>query len=155
MIDLQGYTHQMNTINKSEIIRRLQEHNILLTQQRIQIAQVLFDSGEHLSADEILRRINKGRGRVSKATVYNTLHLFAEKGLVLEVTTDPNRIYYDPNNEPHHHFYDAEEGMLVDIPYDAIKVECLPELPKGKELQGIDVVIRVKDVNTVGADANT
>ena len=54
--------------------------------------------------------------RVSKATVYNTLNLFCERGLLRTVDVDPSRQYYDSSIESHHHFYNVDTGELIDIP---------------------------------------
>ena len=68
-----------------DIVQLLTSHNISPTNQRVKIAQVLFAEPQHLSADQVLSIVNTERNFVSKATVYNTLGLFAKKGLVREV----------------------------------------------------------------------
>jgi Fur family iron response transcriptional regulator len=55
----------------------LQLHDILPTQPRIEIAQILFGGRGHPSAEQIFHRVNEDRNRVCKATVYNTFGLFA------------------------------------------------------------------------------
>ncbi len=88
--------------------------------------------------------VNTGNRPVSKATVYNTLGLLAEKGVVREVIADPTRIFYDPNTQPHHHFFDVVSGNLTDISADQIHVSNLPPLPPGAELEGVDVIVRLR-----------
>lgn len=51
----------------------------------------------------------------SKATVYNTLNLFRDRGLIREVIVDPKRVFYDPNTEPHQHLYSVDTGEITDI----------------------------------------
>ncbi|MGB5339359.1 MAG: Fur family transcriptional regulator [Gammaproteobacteria bacterium] len=123
----------------------LKANGILPTQQRLLIARVLFESRQHLSADQIIGRVNDGRDRVSKATVYNTLGLFARNGLIHEVIVDPARVFYDSNTSHHHHFYNVDTGELEDIDADALAVEILPELPDGTTTVGVDVIIRVRN----------
>ena len=134
------YTHE-------ELITLLGRHGINTTAQRLDIARVLFTHGDHVSAETVFDRVNRelteGR-RVSKATVYNTLGLFAEKGLIRQVIADPTRVFYDPNTEPHHHFYDVERHVLTDIDETDIEMRGLPPLPDGATLEGVDVVIRVR-----------
>jgi len=101
----------------------------------------------HLSAEEVFRLVNADNRRVSKATVYNTLGLLAEKGVVREVIADPNRIFYDPNTQPHHHFFDVATGQLTDISADQIQVSGLPPLPVGAQLEGVDVIVRLRPSN--------
>lgn len=123
----------------------LKANGILPTQQRLMIARVLFECQQHLSADQVLGRVNDGRDRVSKATVYNTLGLFARNGLIREVIVDPTRVFYDPNTSHHHHFYNVDTGELQDIDADRLAVEKLPELPDGTTTVGVDVIIRVRN----------
>ena len=132
-------------LSEAEASERLQQYDILPTQQRLQIAQVLLTRDQHLSADQVLDLVNAAGNRVSKATVYNTLGLFARKGILREVIVDPSRVFYDTNNGPHHHFYNVDSGELSDIDAARIPVEQLPEAPEGTRVDGVEVVIRVRD----------
>src|SRR5512139_2395209 len=117
----------------------LRSHDINPTHQRIEIAHALFSRQEHLSADQVMAIVNTRHAETSKATVYNTLRLFLEKGLVRELIVDPSRVFYDPNTTPHYHFYDVVTGRLTDIPADAVRVEALPSPPPGTVTDGVDV----------------
>lgn len=123
----------------------LRSHGILPTQQRMLIAKVLFEQHCHVSADQLMRQVNVERERVSKATVYNTLGLFARQGLLREIIVDPSRVYYDTNIKPHHHFYNIDTGELHDIHPDDVSVRDLPILPEGTITDGVDVIIRVRN----------
>jgi Fur family iron response transcriptional regulator len=128
-----------------DISAKLKDHGVLPTPQRLEIAGVLLDRPQHLSADQLLDRLRAGGSRVSKATVYNTLNLFAERGLVKEVTVDPSRKYYDSTTHPHHHFFHVQTGQLSDIPADQIEVRGLPPLPAGTEQEGVEVLVRIRN----------
>ena len=132
------------TYSPTEITALLRSHDINPTSQRIEIAQVLFSRCEHLSAEDVFALVNGDSSRVSKATVYNTLGLFAERGLIREVIADPTRVFYDPNTAPHHHFYDTSTGRLMDIPAEDVKIHSLPALPEGMRMEGVDVIVRVR-----------
>jgi Fur family iron response transcriptional regulator len=132
------------SLSEDQAIERLREYDIMPTQQRMQIAQVLFTRDQHLSADQVLEMVNAAGNRVSKATVYNTLGLFARKGIVREVIVNAARVFYDTNNSAHHHFYNIDTGELLDIAPEQIPVEQLPEAPQGTAVDGVDVVIRVR-----------
>jgi Fur family transcriptional regulator, iron response regulator len=123
----------------------LEAHGILPTQQRLQIADVLFSGHRHLSADQVLGEANERGYRVSKATVYNTLGLFARKGLIREVIVDPSRVFYDPNTGPHHHFYNLDTGELTDLDPERLPIHSLPPLPPGTVAEGVDVIIRLRN----------
>ncbi len=114
------------------------------TAQRVALAEILFAKPQHLSAEELLEQARRKGVQVSKATVYNTLNLFVDCGLVREVNVDSSRIYYDPTMTPHHHIYNVDTGELTDIPYDAVQLAELPELPPGTETAGVEVVVKVR-----------
>jgi Fur family iron response transcriptional regulator len=122
----------------------LRRHDINPTHQRIEIAYALFGHGAHLSADQIMARVNDRHPETSKATVYNTLNLFLEKQLIREVIVDPNKVFYDPNTEPHYHLYDADTGKLTDIDASEVTISGLPQLPAGVVTEGVDVIVRVR-----------
>jgi Fur family iron response transcriptional regulator len=131
-------------LSREAISGKLRSHGVTPTRQRVEIAHVLFERMEHLSADQILALVNARVAETSKATVYNTLKLFLERKLVRELIVDPAKVFYDPNTEPHHHFYDVESGRLTDIPAESIRISELPPLPPGMEAEGVDVIIRTR-----------
>lgn len=128
-----------------ELQEKLARHGVQPTPQRLEVAAVLLDRAQHLSADQILDRLRAAGSRVSKATVYNTLKLFGECGLVRELTVDPDRKYYDSTTHAHHHFYHVGTGELSDIPEDQVRIMDLPPLPPGTEQESVEVLIRVRD----------
>lgn len=140
---------QALTPSESDVAGMLKAHGILPTQQRVMIAQVLFSQCGHFSADQVLRQVSAGDAHVSKATVYNTLGLFARTGLVREVIVDPTRVFYDPNMRPHHHFYNVDSGELIDIAQDRLGIGELPEPPAGTVTDGVDVIIRIRNESAV------
>jgi len=132
-------------MNKETVSKLLTEYAIQPTQQRMEIALLLLAKPQHLSADQVLMSVNSHENLVSKATVYNTLNLFAEKGLIRQVIVEPSKVFYDSNTETHHHIYNEDTGMLQDINADNIVIKNLPQLPVGIVKSGIDIVIRVKN----------
>ncbi|MGM0553847.1 MAG: Fur family transcriptional regulator [Pseudomonadota bacterium] len=123
----------------------LREYAISPTEQRVEIARVMFARHQHLSAEQILGLLAQRASRVSKATVYNTLNLFAERGLVREVVIDPAKLFYDSNLDPHHHIFHTDTGELEDVDPARVDISNLPALPEGKKLLGVDVIVRVSD----------
>lgn len=114
------------------------------TRQRLAIARVLFARHQHLSADQVMLSANRADAELSKATVYNTLKLFVEKRLIREVIVDPDKVFYDSNTGPHHHFYDIQTGEIIDIDAAEITVAGLPPLPEGKVAEGVDLIVRIR-----------
>ena len=144
------YTHAMNPRNPlkidpdQDIASQLRKVGITPTQQRVQIAEILFARPQHMSADQVLALVNREGPTASKATIYNTLGLFARKGLVREVIVDPSKVFYDSNTTVHHHFFNVDTGELTDIPADDLVIGNMPELPPGTESAGIDVIFRIR-----------
>lgn len=128
----------------TDITALLRAHGIAPTRQRVEIAHVLFSRCDHFSAEKIMNEINAQQGESSKATIYNTLKLFTDKGLVRELIVDPTKVFYDSNTRPHHHFYNTQTGELTDLPLDSLKFDALPELPEGMEAESIDIIVRIR-----------
>ncbi len=132
-------------MNGAALEAHLQRHGVIPTPQRLQIAEVLFRRPQHMSADQIMAAVNRSETtRVSKATVYNTLKLFTDKGLVREVIVDPARVFYDSTTGSHHHIYNVDSGELQDIPSHEVAFAKLPALPEGMQPDGIEVIMRVR-----------
>ncbi len=131
-------------LDEEQVSRLLKAHGISPTRQRMQVAAVLLARPQHLSAEQLLRLVNKEDELVSKATVYNTLGLFVRKGLVREVVVDRARVFYDSNAGDHHHLYHVDDGTLTDLDSDGITVDGLPPLPPGAKLDGVDIIVRVR-----------
>lgn len=132
-------------VTKEEIAERLIDHGVFPTAQRLDVALVILSKPQHLSADQIIAGIRSMGSRVSKATVYNTLNLFCERGLLRTVEVDPTRQYYDSCVEPHYHFYNVDTGKLTDIPTDTVDLSVGSPLPPDTRQVGVDVVIRIRD----------
>ena len=134
----------MNASDMDSLKAYLRRHGVKPTAPRLRIAGILFARPAHLSAEDIYKQVAASDRSVAKATVYNTLGLFVEKGLVREVLVDSSRVFYDSNTCPHHHLYDVSTGCLTDIPANDIEIKAVPELPAGLSLEAVDVVVRVR-----------
>lgn len=129
----------------AEIEAFMKQRGINPTAQRIQIARILLSRFQHLSADQVLKAVNEEQTIVSKATVYNTLNLFAEKGLVRQLIVDPNKVFYDSNTSAHFHIYNEDSGQLIDLDAGKLEISEMPELPDNTVECGVDVIIRVRN----------
>lgn len=124
--------------------QRLGACGIRVTPQRLQVAGLLLCAPRHLSAEQITEALRSAGTRVSKATVYNTLNLFAARGLIRQVNVDGNCAWFDSNVAPHYHFHDEQSGALLDVEPRDVQFSRLPQPPSGMEVAGIDVVIRLR-----------
>ena len=132
-------------IENEAIVSLLHSHGISITAQRTQIAAILLNRRQHLSADQVLSRLSESGAAVSKATVYNTLGLFAERGIVRQVIVDPTKVFYDSNIEAHHHFFNVDDGSLIDVDALEVPIEQLPKPPPGTVAEAVDIVIRIRN----------
>ena len=129
---------------RSRIEAKLNDSGIKATPQRIEIGTILFAKPCHMSADQLLARLREQGSSVSKATVYNTLHLFSRQGIVREVALDPTRLVYDSTTSFHHHFYNVDTGELTDIDPAGLAITGLPELPECTVTDSVELIIRVR-----------
>lgn len=132
-------------MNPVSLERRLRAHGVKPTAQRMQIGMVLLSRPCHMSADQIIKSLQTAGQKVSKATVYNTLNLFSQQGIVREIAIDPNHLVYDSTTGHHHHFYNLDTGELTDIDSQMISIDGLPELPDGTTQEGVDLIIRIRN----------
>ncbi len=124
----------------------LRNSSLRPTKQRLMIGQLLFDGiDKHVTAESLYRELKASEQKISLATVYNTLHDFCEKKLLKKVTVDTEKVYFDTNIKPHHHFYSDSEKLLIDIAKDKIKIHGLPKAPKGKKIKDVEVIAHLSD----------
>lgn len=140
----QGPPNSQLVAERERAARTLESCGITPTPQRVEIARIVLARSQHLSAEQVIGTLKQGDLAVSKATVYNTLGLFAEKGLVREVIVDPSKVFYDSNCGDHHHFYDVDSCTLTDIDAREIAIGGLPDVPDDKVLERVDVIVRVR-----------
>ena len=131
-------------VERKRIQALLAAHGVQPTAQRIRVAELLFACDQHLTAEQVIQALGRDGAHVSKATVYNTLNLFAAKGLLKSLYVNPERGLFDSNVEPHHHFHVEDTGELIDVPPGSVEFARLPPLPPGTESVSVEVVIRVR-----------
>jgi Fe2+ or Zn2+ uptake regulation protein len=119
----------------------LRGHGIQPSAHRLAVAQHVLFTDSHPSADQIWAVVRDAFPIISRATVYNTLNLLVEKGLLKHLTLAEGRTVFDPRIEPHHHFIDEGTGTIHDVPWDALDVRRVEGL-KGVEVREYQVVLR-------------
>jgi Fe2+ or Zn2+ uptake regulation protein len=119
----------------------LRDHGISPSAQRVAVAQYVLHTDEHPSADEVWARVKTHFPHVSRATVYNSLHLFVEKGLLRQLVLTEGRVVFDPNTDDHHHFIDEDTGQIHDVPWDTVQVTNVAKID-GFEVHEYQVVMR-------------
>ena len=134
-------THASYARRMDDVISVLSSRGIQPSAQRVAVARFVLTTDEHPSADQVFARVKDDLPVLSRATVYNTLHLFVEKGLLKELILAEGRVVFDPKTAPHHHFVDDDTGVIVDIPWAALKVKNVDALD-GLFVREYQVVLR-------------
>jgi Fe2+ or Zn2+ uptake regulation protein len=130
-----------------EILERL---GIQPSAQRVAVADYVLGTEDHPSAEQVWARVKERFPMLSRATVYNTLNLFVEKGLLRELVLAEGKVVFDPNLTPHHHFIDDETQSIVDVPWEALQVEQVDTL-RGFDVREYQVVMRGRRTSGSGA----
>lgn len=122
----------------------LEDSGIQPSAPRMAIAHFVWKTTSHPTAEEVKLEVEKNFPTVSLATVYNTLNLFVEKGLLKEVKdSSSDRVRYDCNTKPHFHFVDEETGEMFDLDPSALQISPNHEmLGKNFKINEIEVILR-------------
>jgi len=119
----------------------LREHGIQATPQRIAVAKYVLATAAHPSADEVWEHVRQACPTLSRATVYNTLNLLVEKGLIKSQVLKEGVVVFEPRVAAHHHFVDEETGRIYDVPWTALRVTGQQTL-RDFEVKDYQVVLR-------------
>ncbi|MBE0582499.1 MAG: transcriptional repressor [Desulfofustis sp.] len=110
------------TIKKKEVEQRMKhfetvcrDEGIKLTHQRIEIFREVAQTGDHPDADQIFQRVRDRMPTVSLDTVYRTLWLLNDLGLVATLGSSRERTRFDANLNSHHHFVCRQCGFTHDF----------------------------------------
>nr|WP_320133121.1 Fur family transcriptional regulator [uncultured Holophaga sp.] len=124
-----------------ELAERLRRCGIQPTPQRLAVAGFALEARTHPTADEVYAQVLPTCPTLSRATVYNTLNLLVERGLLQTRRLQEGTVRFDPQTEAHHHFVDDKTGQILDIPWGALKLQGHQDL-EGLEVTDYHVVLR-------------
>jgi Fur family ferric uptake transcriptional regulator len=106
----------------SQIERRCVESGMKMTEQRRVIARVLSDAADHPDVEEVHRRAHAEDSRISIATVYRTMRLFEDAGIVTRHEFGDGRARYEEAAENHHdHLIDVRNGRVIEFRNEEIE----------------------------------
>ena len=101
---------------RSVIENKCIKKGVRLTDQRKIIAQVMSESTDHPDVDELHRRVTKTDSKISIATVYRTVKLFEEAGIVSKHDFKGNKSRYEQTTKEHHdHLIDINTGEITEF----------------------------------------
>ena len=128
-----------------ELQKKLRSAGVRPSAHRMAVAEYVLTTSEHPSAEQVLERVRRRFPLLSRATVYNTLNLLVEKGLLRELVLSEGKVVFDPKLDRHHHFIDDETGRIEDVPWAALRVGD-PARIEGYEVREYMVVMRGRRV---------
>nr|MBO2494002.1 transcriptional repressor [Clostridia bacterium] len=132
-----------NTVN--QLKEYLINYNIKPSTIRLKILEYLLNNPIHPTADDIYKSLLDQIPTISKTSVYNTMDLFADKGVVKVISLDGKVARYDINTCLHGHFKCRVCERVFDFPFSS-------KIPTPKELNGF--VINEIDINFYGVCQN-
>ena len=90
----------------NDAIKNLKASPLKVTSQRIKIISILFLKGDsHHTAEDVHKLVKQKGLNISLATVYNTLNLFSQHGILRILRVPSDKFFFDTNLKPHHHFF--------------------------------------------------
>jgi Fur family peroxide stress response transcriptional regulator len=108
----------MPMTEEGSIIELFHQCRLRATGQRLAIMKTLIDSKSHLSADELYQILKASHPTLSLSTVYKTLQIMADIGVILTVETGPGSIKFDATQRKHHHAICSCCGKIIDVDFD-------------------------------------
>ena len=133
-------------ISRAESRRRLEqfektcrEAGFKLTHQRREIFLEVVRSGEHPDAETVFHAVRRRVASVSQDTVYRTLRMLADIGVINVLGASNERVRFDGNNETHHHFLCSKCGLTVDF-----ESPDLDDLPVPEEIRSLGAIRNVQ-----------
>ncbi len=127
-------------MSTSKLAEILSNHGIKPSYPRLQIYKYLQNKKNHPTVDSIYLSLVEEIPTLSKTTVYNTLKLFSEAGLVNPLNLDENEKRYELVDEDHLHFKCLKCGQIYDIKYDEINL--LPSKYKNFKIQDKHILLK-------------
>lgn len=112
-----------------QIKNYLVEHGIRPSNYRIRILQCLEDNKIHPTADQIYQNLLSEFPTLSKMSVYNTIEVLLDAGLIREITIENNEVRYDSHLEDHGHFKCNHCGKIFnfDIDFNSLHLSGLDQ----------------------------
>ena len=106
----------------ASIEERCKQKGVKLTDQRKLIAQIMSDSRDHPNVDELYKRVSKIDSKISIATVYRTVKLFEEAGILTRHDFKGGKARYEELPDGHHdHLIDVQSGEIVEFVNEEIE----------------------------------
>ena len=121
-------------MKSSVVYDNLIKHEVKPSVQRMAIMDYMTTHFTHPNVDEIYNALSPKFPTLSRTTVYNTLKLFVEHGLVRMLTIDERSVCFDGNTSLHAHFLCKKCGRIYDLPLQNHEDELMGLVVDGNEI---------------------
>ena len=118
-----------------DVAEYLSEHGVKPSYQRVRVLSYMLEKKNHPTVDMIFGELSKDIPTLSRTTVYNTVNLFHQKGLVQKLGIDDEEARYDADITVHAHFRCDKCGNIFDLPVQEPAVITGLEKMKVREIQ--------------------
>ena len=136
--------------NNSIFIGKLRSSGLRPTKQRLKISKVLFNRKNtfHFTISDLFKILQKETGKkISLATIYNTIHSFAKKGYLKEISINSEKSFFDTNTSNHHHFLDVATNELIDLKKTDVETIKIKKNIPGKKIKSVEVLVKIENSN--------
>ncbi|UOF01619.1 Fur family transcriptional regulator [Bdellovibrio reynosensis] len=128
-------------LSTAEIEGRLQAAGVQPTLQRIAICKFVLCEADHPSADDVKEWAEHNLGKISQATVYNTLNTLVDAGILKEFRFNhSDKVIYDCNTHDHFHFVDENTGKIYDINPEDVQLNI--SIPKKFKIKDVKLIFK-------------
>lgn len=142
-------------MNTKELITIFREKGYKLTSQRLAICKFILSRKDHPTANQIYRGLKEEYPTISLGTIYKTLHLLKELGLLQELGFNEGSIRYDPDMELHANMVCFKCGKIYDYKTENVKNlwdAILSELKVKPEGQRLDIYYECDDCKNINSN---
>jgi Fur family peroxide stress response transcriptional regulator len=108
-------------VKNQQFIAKLREKGFRVTPQRLAICEFVLSSKEHPTVDHVYQQVQKKHPTLSLATVYQTLHMLTEIGMIQELGFRDGISRYEPNNSPHINIVCKNCGKIQDYESESVR----------------------------------
>jgi Fe2+ or Zn2+ uptake regulation protein len=120
----------------------LKSHDLKVTHQRLRILEYINHHYNHPTAETIYSALKADHPSLSRTTVYNTLEILSDAGIIHRLTISPTEHRYDMSETMHHHFICKKCHTIYDVDFSCPHIDVLKQKAKEQgheihEIQGI------------------
>lgn len=134
-------THIKMQMSRQDIEQSLRDKGLQPTLQRVGICQFVLCMADHPTAEDVHAWAEQNLGKISLATIYNTLGSLVDVGLLRELKfSHSEKSIYDNNLDEHHHFFDVKTGLIHDIPVQNLELSM--NLGKPFKVEGYEILLK-------------